>query len=228
MFSVALIGPDGSGKTTIANMLLESYPASIKYVYMGASIHSSNYSLPTSRLILHLKKRAYRKSIQRSDGVQLDSISTHQLEERNVERGKIWTTARVFNRLAEEWYRQFVVWSHQLRGHIVLCDRHFTFEFATKRMESRQAELPIMERFHLWCLYNLYPQPGLVLFLDAPPELLLQRKQEWTLAHLQRHRTAMLELGQQMTNFVCIDASQAIDRVYADVNEHMIRYLTTP
>ena len=42
MATIALIGADGSGKTTIAKMLLESPPAKMKYLYMGLNIESSN------------------------------------------------------------------------------------------------------------------------------------------------------------------------------------------
>ena len=53
--TIALIGVDGSGKTTVAKALLETCPLPLKYVYMGTSIESSNAALPTSRLIHKLK-----------------------------------------------------------------------------------------------------------------------------------------------------------------------------
>ena len=62
MFSVALIGPDGAGKSTIANMLAESFPVSVKVLYMGINLDSSNVVLPTSRLIRKVKKLGLRKS----------------------------------------------------------------------------------------------------------------------------------------------------------------------
>ena len=227
MTTIALIGTDGAGKTTIAKMLLKHQPVPLRYLYMGTSISSSSVALPTSRLIHYWKMRAGDKTkFALSDG-RRTAPNAHELEHRNVERGRLGTAARVLNRMAEEWFRQLVVWSYQLRGYVVLCDRHFMFEYATRRMDSRQANLPIVERIHFWFLYNLYPQPGMVLFLDAPLDILLQRKQEWSVAHLQRHRAAMLELGQQMNNFVCVDASATVEQVYADVNEHISRWLAS-
>ena len=57
MFSVALIGPDGAGKTTIARMLEERSPLPLKYIYMGVNIAASNFALPTSRLFEYLRGR---------------------------------------------------------------------------------------------------------------------------------------------------------------------------
>ena len=56
MFTVALIGPDGAGKSTVGRELERrlSFPA--KYIYMGVNLESSNLVLPTTRLILGIKR----------------------------------------------------------------------------------------------------------------------------------------------------------------------------
>ena len=55
MISVALIGPDGSGKTTIARRLEATLPVPTKYLYMGVSLDSSSSMLLTSRLLRRVK-----------------------------------------------------------------------------------------------------------------------------------------------------------------------------
>ena len=42
MFTVALIGPDGAGKSTIGRKLQQISPIPMKYVYMGVNLESSN------------------------------------------------------------------------------------------------------------------------------------------------------------------------------------------
>jgi thymidylate kinase len=154
-------------------------------------------------------------------------IPTHQLESRKVERGTIGATARMLNRLAEHWFRQMIAWSYQWRGYIVLYDRHFLFEFATRSIDTHRYNLRLSDRFHLWCVHHLYPRPDLVIFLDAPPEVLLSRKGEWATEHLERHSLALLEQGKNMANFIRVDATQPLDKVYADVSEHILRFATS-
>jgi thymidylate kinase len=224
MFTVALIGLDGAGKSTIAKMLLASSPFPLKYMYMGTSIQSSNVALPTSRLILYLKKRAYRKALHQAGVAAPATISTHDLEYQVVERSRLAVAARLLTRLAEEWFRQLVAWSYQLRGYVVLYDRHFLFEFCPRSAETQTHTTRLSDRIHCWLLEHYYPQPDLTFFLDAPPEVLYQRKPEWPSTRQQRYRQAILEQGQATLNFVRIDASQPINQVFANISGHLTQF----
>ena len=178
MFAVAVIGADGAGKTTVTKRLLETLPVRMKYLYMGWNPESSNFALPTSRLMLHLKLRSYRREAERLGIDEPEFISTHHPAHRTVQRGKIGTTARLLNRLAEACFRQMISWIYQLRGYIVLYDRHFLFDAAPGSNSSQVQKQPLDSRIYYWLLSHLYPRPELVIFLDAPPEVLLERKQE--------------------------------------------------
>lgn len=223
MFTVALIGGDGAGKTTIAEKLLASFPMPIKYMYMGIHIPSSNIALPTSRLAYFLKLYSYRRSLKDSKISEPQSESAHRPEYRRVNRGKIGATARLLNRMAEECYRQLISWIYQRRGYIVVYDRHFIFDYDLSITGNiQQQNEPRTDRLHRWFLKNLYPQPDLVIFLDVPPDVLLKRKKEWTIDYLQKWRKVYLEQGKHVANFTLVDATQPLDRVYADVT-HQIR-----
>ena len=56
MFSLALIGPDGAGKTTITARLQQSSTILVKCLYMGINIEASNHALPTSRFVEYFKR----------------------------------------------------------------------------------------------------------------------------------------------------------------------------
>jgi len=221
MFTVAIIGADGAGKTTIASRLLETFPMPMKYIYMGMNAQSSNVALPTSRLIFFLKTRKLKKAQIRAGKPQPEVVSLHSIEHRRDKRGKIGAAARLLNRLAEESYRQCVSWYYyQLRNYIVLYDRHFLFDFSwNPRPDER-----FTNRIHFWFLNHVYPKPDLVIFLDAPPEVLYARKQEVPLDYLRKRREAFMEKGKTMPNFNQIDASQPLDQVYAEVAQQIMQF----
>ncbi len=64
---------------------------------------------------------------------------------------------------------------------------------------------------------RLMPQPELVFFLDAEPDVLLSRKQEVSKEALQRSRARYLQLTKTHPRFKVIDASQPLDDVVKDV-----------
>ena len=217
MPSVALIGPDGAGKTTITRMLEQSSGIRFKYLYMGIDIPASNVALPTARWVERLKSRR-RDSVTSGGPGAGNARDVRTLRPRG--RAGVRSVARLGFRLADEWFRQVVSWTYQIRGFAVLYDRHFVFDFAPEI--TGRAE-PLDRRIHRWCLHQLYPQPNLVIFLDAPGALLFARKGESTVEELERRRQGFLQLGKRIRGFVRVDATKPLPEVYAEVAEHISR-----
>jgi thymidylate kinase len=205
MASVALIGPDGAGKTTLTRMLEDSGLLRFRYLYMGIQTSSSNIALPTSRLLDRLRARRQKAtSSPRSGGDHRRSgVSVRGL-------------ARLANWLAEEWFRQAVSWCFQARGYIALYDRHFVFDFAPEVAAKPSDSLE--KRVHRWCLTHLYPRPDLVIFLDVPGTVLFARKGESTVEELESRRQGFLRIGERIPGFVRVDATRPLPEVYADVS----------
>ncbi len=219
MATVALIGPDGAGKTTITRMLEQSGAVPFKYLYMGVDIPASNVALPTSRWIEGLKTRA--QAAGDADAAALRSAARHPA--RRGRRSTVRAVARLANRLAEEWFRQLVSWFHQARGFAVLYDRHFAFDFAPEIAGDAE---PMDRRLHRWCLRHLYPKPDMVIFLDAPGAVLFARKGESTVEELERRRQGFLRLGARVPGFVRVDATRPLQDVYAEVAAHILGLCT--
>jgi thymidylate kinase len=122
---------------------------------------------------------------------------------------------RLLHRIADEWYRQLLA-AHQVRrGRVVVFDRHFLADFhaadvaAPNRTPARRA--------HGFLLTHAYPRPDLVIFLDAPPEVLFARKGEGTIASLTRRRAEYRQLGASLERFAVIEATQPLEAVVAQV-----------
>lgn len=221
MLTVALIGGDGAGKTTIAMSLEQTAQFPVKYVYMGMSAQSSNIKLPTSQLFLYLKRRSYHKMTQESGETPADVIPAEHYEYARKKRGPIWVAARFLNRLAEAWYRQIISFKYNLQGYVVVYDRHFLFDTAPMAMDGQKEEFDEHDRLLYWILKRTYPKPDLAILLDAPAEVLYERKRESTVEELNRRRNAYLEQGNQLDRFVRVDATQPLDKVLADVTQHI-------
>ena len=221
MTAIALVGGDGSGKTTLARELVNRFPQPVKYLYMGLNASSSNIALPSTRLIYWLKVRSERKARRRRGESHTGPISLHGIEYRGDSGGRLWAVARLANRIAEESFRQIVSWVYQARGFVVVYDRHFLFDFTPGSGGKRR----LSARLHLWFLEHIYPKPHLVLFLDAPASVQYARKQEVPEEHLEAKRAAYLARGSSISGFVAIDASQSPERVYAEAARELTKFL---
>lgn len=213
MFTVALIGPDGAGKTTVAHRLESALGLSVRYLYMGVNPDSSNRLLPTTRLA-----RAIRRARGQTPDVGPPDRARSAPRRRSAlgrATAEVRAWLRLFNRLAEESYRQVLTWTYLRRGTIVLFDRHFLVDYHATDVAG--AGRPITRRIHGLFLSRLYPRPDLVIFLDAPPEVLLERKGEGTLETLARRRQEYLDLADRLPGFTIVDASRPADEVTAAV-----------
>jgi len=216
MFTVALIGSDGAGKTTIGRKLEKDHPDRIKYIYMGVNLETSNLVLPTTRLLLEFR-RAFGR---RPDMVgPPDPTRKKRRPEGPFNRIKsgLKSSLRLVNRLGEEWLRQGVAWRYLRQGYVVLFDRHFYSDFYAHDIASVDPNRPITSRVHGYLLKNIYPKPDLTILLDAPAEVLFARKGEGTIELLERRRQEYLELGIEIEHFEVVDATQPLDKVTNDV-----------
>ncbi len=212
MFTVALIGPDGAGKTTISRRLEHALPRPVKYIYMGVNLDSSNVMLPTTRVVKVVKRAlgAPPDVAGPPDPARLKA-QPKGLVKRALSGVK--SVLRLAYQLSEEWFRQVLTWVYQRRGYIVLFDRHYFSDFYAYDIAHPRPGQPFTRRIHGFVLQHLYPRPDLVIYLDAPAEVLFKRKGEGTLDALERRRHEYLQMRDLVRHFVVVDASLPVDDV---------------
>jgi len=218
VFTVALIGPDGAGKSTIGQQLEHLLPLPVKYVYMGVNLESSNLVLPTTRILLEIKRaRGARPDMAGPpDPERVKPLPKNKLKRAAVE---LKVGLRMANLMAEEWFRQAIVWRHLRQGNIVLFDRHFFADYYALEIVDDGTKKPIGRRVHSYMLKHYYPKPDLIICLDAPAEVLFARKGEGTPALLERRRQEYLQLRNVVDHFATVDATQSQAEVIRQVKD---------
>ena len=214
MTTVALIGADGSGKTTVARRLPGMLPVPVRYLYMGVSADSSNVTLPTTRIARRIK-RALGAPPDTAGPPSHDRRKprSRSFLKRRLADGR--AALRLGNRLAEEWYRQWRAWRWERSGAVVVFDRHFFIDYHAYDLTG--ADRSWSQRLHGAVLGRLYPRPDIVVYLDAPGEVLLARKGEGSVEALERRRDEYRSIAPLVPAFVEVDATRPVDEVAAEV-----------
>jgi thymidylate kinase len=114
------------------------------------------------------------------------------------------------------WVNWWIGWLMQLRAKsavgVILFDRYHA-DLLVDPKRYRYGGPSWLAKLASRCM----PQPYLVLFLDAPPEVLLSRKQEVSEASLAKARAAYLRLTESHPRFRVIDASKPLEVVVTEV-----------
>ena len=207
-FTVALVGPDGAGKTTICRKLIAQIPWAKTYMYMGINQDACNVLLPTTWLWLRVKKLF---GMHRSMGGP-PPIRTEEPPRRTSPLRTLKSLLRTMNLLAEEWFRQMLCSFAVYSGKIVVMDRHFVLDYYAHDLSPTNRHRTIANRIH-GCLLRRFPVPDLIILLDMSPEQLFRRKAEGSVEALARRRQEYLALRNTFPHFVTLDASLPLDVV---------------
>jgi thymidylate kinase len=218
MVTVALIGADGAGKTSVARRLEEEGALPIKYLYMGVNPEAATQMLVSTRLLLSVKRRLGKASpaggppdpsLKKPPPSGMWKRALHGLR----------SSLRMANQLGEEWFRQLLAWYYQGRGYVVLFDRHFYADYHAHDVSGASGPRSLSRRLHGFVLRRLYPRPDLVILLDAPSQVLFDRKREGTIELIERRRQEYIRLQKEMPEMAIVDVSQPLDLVKREVLE---------
>lgn len=168
---VALLAPDGAGKSTLIARIPQRFYFPVCAIYMGLDPKNTKKSL---RLPL--------------SGIGL------------------------VRRLLTLWQRYLLAWVHHLRRKLVVFDR-YTYDALLSSPQST----PWGKRIRRRLLAYSCPAPDLIIFLDAPGEVLYDRKREHTAAQLEQQRQQYLALRTVLPQLVVVDATHEPEDVRREV-----------
>lgn len=185
---IAFLGCDGSGKSAVISGVSEQLRSQDRLVVPG-----------------HWRPQAL-------DGNNQAAAATAEDPHGQVPRGALSSLLK----LGWLWLNWWLGWWRFLRRFrkegVVLYDRYH----ADLLIDPRRYRYggPIwLARLASRCM----PQPDLVIFLDAPSEVLLARKQEVSKEALAAAREKYLKLCAGHPRFKVVDASQPLERVIGEV-----------
>ena len=185
---VALLAPDGGGKSTLSQSLLQQPLLRGKIIYMGINLSASTIGLPTTAFLKTALQKFEQKKFPKIAKLPLKAVSG-------------------INKLLEHWYRIGMGLWYKLNGRTVIFDRFIYDSYTSPRKKSFKNNI---RKILLW---GTCPDADLTLFLDAPGELLFNRKGEHSPEFLDKQRESYLANRDKIPNFKIVDASQPAEDV---------------
>lgn len=196
---LCLIGPDGSGKTTTSNALIERLQPGFSNVYYG---HGHFGILP---------RLGGKKAIERSAKPITSPQSPKPLP---LSRALLHVAYYFFDYLLGH----LTVRSRSGRGQLLIFDRYF-YDYLIQQSHRR------VPRRLLHGLMRLIPQPDLIVWLRNEADVIHARKPELTVAALQEQLDSCAAIVSRTSNAITVDTNQPLEQVVDAIEMHIFSHL---
>jgi thymidylate kinase len=212
---IVLLGPDGCGKSTLLRNLrerLRSAALTTDTVYLGPWGQSV---LPLQKVLSYFHITPYRAE---DKAFYSGKTTTRKIPEGlNLWRQNLKAWLYYGAVALELWYRYLKTVLPKLRqGRVVLADRYIYDLLVGYKSRPMNYHWRIR---HWLCRH--YPRPHLALLLDAPPEVIHQRKPQLSLTQLHEVRAAYANF-QEIYNLNILDTSVSVEKTVADFEQYYL------
>jgi|GEM_PF-2584040 len=196
---VALLGPDGSGKTTLANEIAKKKAFNSKYVYMG----NNNHILPTRRVLKLIFGNRNSKNNKPKSGMR-NSNQDATIPVKGKGR-EVIAVLRFVHDLIDYYLRYYIYnYLNSKKGWLVINDRYIYDMLLSRDIVYN---LPIVKKIIL----RFYPAPDFAFILKAPAEIMLIRKGEHTINILNAMEEKYRTFSEYLQNCFYIPTNNSID-----------------
>lgn len=203
--SIALLAPDGAGKSSLITRLEQQIAWPVKTVYMGLYQKPSHASSPSH------------------DSSPVGSPPAKDTDTPiSLSKSRGAKTSRFPTLLLRTWKKYLHARHDQACHQFILFDR-----YPTDARLPQQPRRSVLKRLRRWLLGHSCPLPDLTIILDAPGEVLYARKHEHSIVWLEQQRQNYLELAQRVPRTIVIDADRSLECVQRDLSRTTWELLRT-
>ena len=193
---ISFIGMGGTGKSTLAKWLeseLNGRGLCCQYVY-----------LPERKGLQ--KTISYFRTNNESNKKQVSPDVESQQFKSKTFKTVIWSYL--------SWLENFYIKQtlHSRKESFLITDRYFFDEIIDFKIRG-------VGNF----LFELFPEPDMTILLDAPAEIVYERKHEHPLEFLEMQRKGYLEMAEKR-KFLVIDTSQKIEKTKEDILKAVLKF----
>jgi hypothetical protein len=190
---------------------------------MGVNLEAASDMLPTTRALVAARSLRRRVFPRTRRAVIRTARDPDVPQQRGTVPAPQWSrtlkdSGRLLMWISEEWLRHLLAASYTRRGYVVVFDRHFFVDHhGTEELVRSAAPRTPVATAHSWMLEHAYPRPELVICLDAPADVLWQRKREDSVEWLEARRRQYLKLADDVPAFALVDVDRPVEEVHSDV-----------
>lgn len=211
---VVLIGPDGSGKSTIANALLSSNVANV-FFSKSYYFHGRFGYLPEIKQILRLL-RLSREEVENSDLHSAKPVPS-VIHPFSTVKACGYPIYYVFDFMLGYLF----CWKAAVAGRLIVSDRYF-YDYYLQR------EFLNCPTWMLDILSTFVPKPDLLIYLRNISEVIFARKNELTVTEIDRQATACKMLVKHFDNGFIVEThegqiEQTCNAVQLLICEHIFK-----
>ncbi len=206
---IALIGPDGSGKTTVS----EGLRSSLIEIFPAMSFDHGRFGItPNLRTILNLVRRFVGKRPLAPEPSGVHAV--HDRTPHGKFRAIIYFTYYMIDFILGHW----VIRSAKARGKMILFDRYYYDYFIMGGFKN-------LPKVFFKAASAILPKPDLVFFLRNDPEDIHRRKAELTVEKIQQQNKACERIVINLPYAQTVSTGVPIDETVSFMKEKIVEKL---